>query len=253
VSDRKKTAVLWALAGLAWILVLWQWHAMACPMCRGMSVACPMCMGTGRPLALSLTLFLGMWTSMMAAMMLPSVTPMVLLFQRVSKNREEKGHAASPVWIFVAGYLIAWALTGLGAFAVARAVQAALNIFPVLERYGRDVTGGTLVLAGLYQLSPFKDRCLRHCRSPLDFLTEGWRDGKFGALRMGTSHALYCIGCCWGLMAVMFAVGLMNLTWMVALTVVMAMEKISARGIWVGRLAGAAIFAFGILTAVRIT
>ena len=242
MSDRKKTAILWALAGVAWILVLWQWHAMACPMCRGMSVACPMCMGTGRPLALSLALFLGMWTSMMAAMMLPSVTPMVLLFSRVSRQRSEDGAA---LWVFVAGYLIAWALTGFGAFAAARLVQAVLRAFPRIAHFNHLIAGGTLVVAGLYQLSPFKDSCLRHCRSPLDFLMEGWREGKWGALRMGTSHALYCIGCCWGLMVVMFAVGLMNLAWMVGLTVVMAAEKIGSRGVLVGRLAGVAFLGVG--------
>ncbi len=251
MSERTKTPVLWVLgigAGLAWILVLWQWHAMACPMCRGMSVACPMCMGTGRPFVVSLALFLGMWTSMMAAMMLPSVTPMVLLFQRVSKNRIENGGLKSPVWIFAAGYLIAWALTGFAGFAVVRAVQTCLRFFPSLVHYSGVIAGTTLIFAGPYPLRPFKERFLRHCRTPLDFLMEGWRDGKFGALRMGMSHALYCIGCCWGLMVVMFAVGLMNLTWMIGLTVVMAVEKISDRGVLIGRFAGVVFLGLGTAT-----
>lgn len=242
--DRLPLVLLPAFSVLAWLIVLWQWKAMACPMCRGMSIACPMCMGTARPLAVSLPLFLGMWTSMMAAMMLPSVTPMVLLFQRVSQRISKP---RTPVWVFVAGYLLAWALTGFAGFAVARSVLWALDVFPSLARFNQHVAGLTLVIAGLYQLSPLKDSCLRHCRSPLDFLTEGWRDGRWGALRMGTSHALYCIGCCWGLMAVMFAVGLMNLAWMVGLTVVMAAEKISPRGVLIGRLAGAGFLLAGVI------
>jgi predicted metal-binding membrane protein len=245
--ERDTTLILAVLACLSWVAILYQWHTMPCRMCSGMSIACPMCMGTGKPLFLALSSFLGMWSVMMAAMMLPSVSPMVLLFSRVSRTRRGPEASGWPTWCFAAGYLVAWALTGFAAFAFVRALHWGLGAAPGLLRFNKAAAASVLVAAGVYQLSPLKNSCLNHCRSPLDFLAEHWREGPWGAFRMGGSHALYCIGCCWGLMAVMFAVGLMNLAWMAGLTVVMALEKIGTHGLLIGRLAGAAFIAFGIV------
>lgn len=239
------TVALLMLAALAWALTIYQSRTMACGMCTGMSVACPMCMGTGKPLFISLTVFLTMWTTMMAAMMLPSIIPMVLLFARVAEQRRARKASYVPTWIFVGGYLAAWALIGLVAFVVTRLVQWGLSVVPEIARYNQPIAGLTLVVAGLYQLSPFKHRCLHYCRSPLDFILGGWREGYWGALRMGTSHGLYCAGCCLGLMVVLFAVGLMNLAWMAGLTGVMSVEKLSERGAFVGRVAGVLLLAVG--------
>jgi predicted metal-binding membrane protein len=249
-GERGTLLALIALAGLSWLAILYQWQAMGCRMCGSMSVGCPMCMGTGKAFWLVLPSFLAMWSSMMAAMMLPAVTPMVLLFARFSRTRNPEDADAFK-WIFASGYLLAWALTGLAAFAAVRLIQALLVAHPELSTYGDPAAGVVLVAAGLYQWSPFKDRCLEHCRSPLEFLAEHWREGTWGALRTGFWHALYCIGCCWGIMLVMFGVGLMNLAWMVALTVVMSAEKMIPRGALVGRLAGAAFLAFGLFYAIR--
>lgn len=243
--DVPTAGILILLAAIAWWITIRDARAMACPACTAMSVACPMCMGTGRPAGEALAAFLGMWTPMMAAMMLPSIVPMVLLYARVAEGRSARGFAFVPTWVFAAGYLLAWALLGLAAFGAVRAVHVAIGAVPALLGQ-RDAAGGlTLLAAGLYQASPWKDACLRHCRGPLDFLLGGWRDGAAGALRMGLSHGLSCVGCCLGLMAVMFAVGLMNLAWMAGLTAVMALEKIAPRGDLLAKAAALLLLAAG--------
>jgi predicted metal-binding membrane protein len=192
-----------------------------------------------------------MWTAMMTAMMLPSITSMLVLFARVAGQRRAGKADRVPTWVFVCGYLTTWAILGFAAFAAARLVQWGLSIAPTLSRYNTEMAGLTLVVAGLYQLSPFKGNCLRHCRSPLDFILHSWRDGRWGALRMGSAHGLYCTGCCWGLMIVLFAVGLMNLAWMAALTVVMSVEKMSSHGLLIGRAAGLALLSLGVVLIVK--
>lgn len=243
------TLVMVTLAAAAWLVVLYQIRSMdaSCGMCSGMSVACPMCMGTHQALWVILPSFLLMWASMMVAMMLPAVTPMVLIYSKMAATRRARGERPGPVALFVIGYLLVWAGTGVLAFAVTRVVQWAMALAPGLSRAGGLAAAIVLGLAGGYQLSPFKDRCLRHCQSPLAFFMQHWRHTPAGVFRMGLAHSVYCIGCCWGLMAVMFAVGLMNLTWMVILTVVMTLEKIIPRGQWVSRLSGFAFLAVAIV------
>jgi len=234
-----------SLAAVAWLVVLYEVRQMnaSCGMCSGMSVACPMCMGTHQALFIILPSFLFMWTSMMVAMMLPAVTPMAVVYSRMAEARRSRGEHPASVALFVIGYLAAWAATGVAAFAVTRVVQWALGRAPSLVSMDRIAAASVFTIAGAYQLLPFKDRCLAHCRSPLAFFMEHWRHTRVGVLRMGFSHAAYCIGCCWGLMAVMFAVGLMNLWWMVGLTLVMTLEKLvpnGPNGKWVSRGSGIA-------------
>jgi predicted metal-binding membrane protein len=171
--------------------------------------------------------FLGIWVTMMAAMMLPSVAPMVLAFARVTKERSRRGQAAFvPTWVFVAGYLAAWTAYGLLAYGVFRLVNALDAGFLAWDGAGPYVAGGAIVAAGLYQLTPIKDVCLRHCRTPLHFLLHGWHEGRRGALRMGVEHGLYCVGCCWGLMVVLFTLGVMSLFWMAVIAGVIFAEKV---------------------------
>jgi len=247
LRDRNLVLILVILASLAWLATLYQWQTMTCGACYGMSVACPMCMGTGKPVLIALASFLFMWSAMMAAMMLPSVTPMVLFFSRVSEHRRREGSSDAGTWPFLAGYLAAWFATGFVAFAAVKSIQSLLGSVPGLSQYNKLFAGGTLLAAGVYQLSPLKSSCLRRCRSPLDFLLEKWRDGNGGAFLMGAHHGLYCLGCCWGLMIVMFAVGLMNLAWMIGLTVVMSVEKLSRHGQWIGRVFGLLLIVGGAL------
>jgi predicted metal-binding membrane protein len=171
--------------------------------------------------------FLGIWVTMMAAMMLPSVAPMVLAFARVTKERARRQQAIYvPTWIFLLGYLAAWTAYGLVAYAVFRVIDAVAGDALAWDRAGPYVAGGAIVVAGLYQLTPIKDVCLHHCRTPLHFLLHGWHEGRLGALRMGTEHGLYCVGCCWGLMIVLFSLGVMSLVWMAVIAGVIFAEKV---------------------------
>ncbi|HET8951234.1 MAG TPA: DUF2182 domain-containing protein [Solirubrobacteraceae bacterium] len=165
--------------------------------------------------------FLGVWVVMMAAMMLPSVAPTVALFSRMTKERSR----LSPL-LFTGGYLIVWGAVGALAFAIAFAGARIAGDVLAWDRAGRWVAGVTLIAAAAYELTPLKHVCLRKCRSPLGFLLGAWRDGSAGALQMGAKHGAWCVGCCWALMASLFALGVMSLAWMVFIAGLIAVEKI---------------------------
>jgi predicted metal-binding membrane protein len=161
--------------------------------------------------------FVGVWLVMMAAMMLPSVAPTVALYARMSRARRPLAPLA-----FAAGYLVLWGGVGVLAYVAARAAQGALS----WDAGGRWIAGVTLLAAAVYELTPLKAACLRRCRSPLGFLLGAWRDGWSGALRMGARHGAWCVGCCWALMASLFALGIMSLAWMAFVAALIAAEKI---------------------------
>jgi predicted metal-binding membrane protein len=164
--------------------------------------------------------FLGVWVVMMAAMMFPSVSPTVALYARMTKQRSP----LSPL-LFTTGYLAVWTGVGAFVFAVAATVDANTDFF-AWDHAGRWVAGATLVAAALYQMTPFKDVCLGKCRSPLGFLLGTWRDGWRGAVQMGAKNGAWCVGCCWALMASLFALGIMNVLWMAVVAGLIALEKV---------------------------
>lgn len=168
-----------------------------------------------------------MWVVMMIAMMTPSILPMVSLFVTVSKSKRKKGQAYASTFIFLGGYLIAWILFSVVISLAQYPLHVGGWLNPMMNSRSYLLSGGILVLAGLYQWTPFKDACLKQCRTPLNFLMTCWREGNSGAVRMGLLHGFYCIGCCWALMAVMFAVGVMNVLWMVVIAIFVLAEKIS--------------------------
>jgi predicted metal-binding membrane protein len=175
--------------------------------------------------------YLGIWVTMTAAMMLPATAPMVFAFSRVSQERaRRKSLNGAPTWIFVAGYLFAWTFYGLIAYGLYRAARSAAPYVLAWDHPGRYVAGVALVAAGLYELTPLKEVCLRRCRSPVHFVHAGWRGGSAGALRMGSEHGLYCLGCCWGLMLALFALGAMSLTWMATIAIVIFVQKVLPLG-----------------------
>lgn len=190
-------------------------------------------------------LFLSVWVAMMVAMMFPSIAPMVAVFTTVSHNRRQAGRRAAPTWVFLLGYLTIWSIFGAGAYLLSLIVPEVGMTAPGLRAYNPVIGGLTLIFAGFYQWSPLKRVCLEHCRSPLGFLTQEWRDGIGGAFRLGIAHGGHCVGCCWGLMLVLFAVGLMNLSWMVLLAAVIFAEKVVPHGPLVGKVAGVAILMSG--------
>ena len=188
--------------------------------------------------------FTGIWVTMMAAMMLPSAAPMVLLFHRVSSERARRGQASVSVWVFCLSYLAVWTLYGLLAYGLYRLVVHFDFGFLDWDRGGRYVAGIAIVAAGLYELTPLKSVCLRHCRTPVHFVMGHWREGRLGALRMGVEHGAYCVGCCWGLMLVLFALGVMSLTWMALVAVLILAQKLLPRGERLTR-----VFAIGFIAA----
>jgi predicted metal-binding membrane protein len=164
--------------------------------------------------------FVGVWVVMMAAMMFPSVAPTVALYSRMSKQR-------SPVspFAFVAGYLLTWAVAGVAAYGLAAAATRLDGDQLSWSNAGRPIAGATLLVAAVYELTPLKDVCLGKCRSPLGVLLGSWRDGLAGAVRMGVRNGAWCVGCCWALMASLFALGVMSVSWMAVVAGLIAVEK----------------------------
>lgn len=207
-------AGLLALAAMAWIVTD--------------GLADGMDMGPGSDLG-SLSFYAATWAVMMAAMMFPSIAPMVRTYALVQRSRHaRRGHGEPTMAIvaFVGGYIVAWISFGLLAYALFELV-AGLDVRALSwDEGGPYVAGGVIVAAAVYQLTPLKHACLRRCRGPLDFLTERWRNGIGGALILGVEHGAWCIGCCWALMAALFALGVMSIGWMAFVAALIALEKL---------------------------
>jgi predicted metal-binding membrane protein len=182
--------------------------------------------GGGDPGALGF--FVGIWVLMMAAMMLPSVWPTLLVYQRLQAARRDRGEPGVPMGsgLLLVGYLAAWTAAGLVGFAILQAGRTVEIDALSWDRGGPLLAGGVIVAAAAYQLTPLKDVCLRHCRGPFSFLLEHWHPGPLGAIRMGVRHGVWCIGCCWALMASLFALGIMSIPWMVVIAAFIAAEKL---------------------------
>ena len=187
-----------------------------------------------------------MWAVMMVGMMTGTAAPVLLLFAAARAGRGDRGVRMAVV-MFGLGYVTVW----VGFSACAALAQWALHetamLSPAMATSSPYLAGAILIVAGAYQLTPWKGACLTHCRSPLGFLMTNWHDGRLGALQMGARHGAYCLGCCWGLMCVLFVVGVMNLVWVAALTGFVLLEKIGPAGTVVARVAGAAMVLVGIL------
>lgn len=243
----------WIVGGGLFLICVLSWWYLAAGAGTGMQPggASPMSMrdpagwDASRWIVMSL-----MWWIMMIAMMVPSAAPMVLLYARVYRKGQESGRLTAPVVptaAFAAGYLVAW---------LAFSLLAVLLHF-LLERGGlvhgmamssnsRILSGALLLVAGAYQLSPWKNRCLAHCRSPAAFLSSHWRRSAAGAVRMGIDHGLWCAGCCWSLMLLLFVGGVMNLGWIAGLAVIVLGEKLLPFGRWFAAGTGLALVASGI-------
>jgi predicted metal-binding membrane protein len=194
-------------------------------------------------------LMFAMWWAMMLAMMLPSAAPTLLLFARINRGQGQ-GAPLVPTGVFALGYLLVWG--GFSALAVVLqwVLEEAKLLSPMLETTDRWLGVAILVAAGLWQLTPLKARCLGQCRSPLAFLMTRWRPGRGGALRMGLEHGLFCLGCCWFLMALLFFGGVMNLFWIAGLALYVLLEKTLPLGHWLGRAVGLALIGAGAALAV---
>jgi predicted metal-binding membrane protein len=206
-------AALVALAGIAWLVTAERM--------RGMDA------GPGTDVG-SLGFYVSVWVVMMAAMMFPSIAPMVVMHARIQAGRVNDGRARRSrlTALFVAGYLVAWTTFGLAAYALLT-LGRSLSINALSwDRGGPYIAGGVVCAAAVYQLTPLKDACLSRCRSPFWFLLHRWRQGRLGALGMGASHGAWCVGCCWALMATLFALGVMSVGWMAFVAALIAVEKL---------------------------
>lgn len=237
---RERAIILAAIAGvaaLAWLYLL--------QLGSGMADMAGMAMPQ-RWTASSFALTFAMWAVMMVGMMLPGAAPMILTFAALHRRKAAAADRAVPTLLFAAGYLLAWTGFSLLATLLQWALDRMALLSPMLNTTSGLVGGALFLLAGAYQLTPLKQACLSHCQSPLAFLFTRWRDGWVGALRMGLGHGTYCLGCCWLLMALLFAVGVMNLLWVAAIALFVFAEKLTHDSVWIPRLSGAAMVGYGV-------
>lgn len=233
--DRRTVAVLAAIVALtaiAWVDLAWMAAEPA-------ATAAPPTWTTGYAAAM-----LAMWAVMMAAMMVPSAAPTILLFAAL--RRHGGGSAARDTALFVAGYVVAWTAFSVAATAAQWALASTSLLNQAMASEGPRLAGGLFVVAGLYQFSSFKDACLGHCRSPERFLVEHRRGAAWGSAAMGLEHGAWCVGCCAPLMALLFAFGVMNLLWVLALSAFVIAEKLLPRGRAFGRISGGALAGAGV-------
>ena len=238
-----------ALAILAWLYLLRMARDMA-----EMDMHAAMGMAMPRQTSWSpvdLLLMFVMWAVMMVAMMLPSAAPMILMFAAIERRREQTRRPLGRTGVFVLGYVGVWTAYSAIAALVQWGLHTAALLSPMMVITSPYLGGGIWIAAGLFQWTPLKAMCLRHCRSPLGFLMTEWRDGTGGALVMGLRHGAYCVGCCWVLMALLFAAGVMNLAWVAAIAVLVLVEKVLPGDQRVARLAGVVLMIGGLLLVSR--
>ena len=233
------------VTALAWAYLVHLRRQMSVPT-DAMTIMASMGMATDAPLdAADLFMTWVMWSVMMIGMMSASAAPVVLLFAGTQARRDRHGvRVAVPV--FVLGYLLIWLTFSAAAALAQSALHQAALLSPAMTIVSSRLSGAILIGAGVYQLTPAKSACLRHCQSPLGFLMSNWSDGARGAVRMGLRHGLYCLGCCWAAMGVLFVVGVMNLAWVGLLTVFILLERFGRPGMLAARVGGIVMVAAGV-------
>jgi predicted metal-binding membrane protein len=247
-------AALFVLAGLAWVYVLWlaadvDIGGMYMSGFRMIPAGTALMMPAAAPWsATELALVFAMWAVMMVGMMTPSATPIILIYARVGRQAAQQGKPfAASAW-FASGYLLAWISFALVATFAQWALERGSLLTPKMAVASGVLGGLVLIAAGLYQWTPLKDACLRQCRTPLQFIQHhgGFRPDSYGSLALGARHGAYCVGCCWVLMAILFVGGVMNVLWIVVVTIFVLVEKMVPVGRVISRLTGAGFFASGV-------
>ena len=193
-----------------------------------------------------LTLLFAMWLVMMAGMMLPSVAPVLLLYAGVIRKSPDGARVRAHIYAFAASYLLVWTAFSLIATALQRLFSHWLLLSSMMEAKQRGFGGTLLIVAGLYQFTPFKRTCLEYCREPAEFIVQHWKRGLAGGFRLGSAYGLYCLGCCWALMLLLFVGGVMNLWWIGTLTALVLIEKLAPLGAQGGRLSGLLMVLMGL-------
>jgi predicted metal-binding membrane protein len=233
---RERIAILAALLILtvaSWLVLIWQ--------------AAGMGMVMGLTMGMAAWLFLALWVAMMIAMMFPAAAPMILTFHQVQAAKRRRGEAFVATWIFVAAYLAVWSLSGVAAWLLAVAGDRLADATNLSPRLVARIGGLVIILAGLYQFTPWKNACLAKCRTPLSFIMTSWHDGTGGAVRMGLEHGAFCLGCCWLLFVILFPLGMMNVAAMALITVLILAEKMLPWGRATVSVGAAALILYGVL------
>lgn len=192
-------------------------------------------------------LMLAMWWIMMVGMMVPSAAPMILLYARIQRKKLPDENPALRSGLFTLGYFLTWLGFSIAATLLQWGLGEAALLSPAMAATSPYVGGAIFAAAGAYQLTPLKQACLTHCRSPMHFLTTKWENGHLGAIKMGAGHGIFCVGCCWFLMALLFAVGVMNLIWVAAIAIFVLLEKLLPWGAWTARASGLAMLGFALV------
>ena len=242
---RDRTAILGALAGVT--LLAWIYLFVAALHMEGMPAAEGGVLRIHAWTAVDFILMFAMWAVMMVGMMVPSAAPMALIYAAVARKAARQGAPVAGVSAFVSGYVAMWTLFSVGATLAQWGLDQAALLSPMMLTTSPGVGAALLIAAGAYQLTPWKDACLEHCRSPIHFISEHWRPGALGAFRMGLEHGAFCLGCCWVLMGLLFFGGVMNLLWIAGITFFVLAEKLLPAGARGGRLAGGAMLAVGVV------
>lgn len=241
--NRDRTIVLSVVAGLCLLAWLYLFY-LVWMMDRMLVVIAEPQLQTWTPTEVLLCFV--MWAVMMVGMMIPSVAPMIMVFTQTYRKRISQGQPFVPTSLFVLGYLTIWTVFSVIATAVQWGLNAVALLSPILLKSTSPILGGViLIIAGFFQWTDLKQRCLKHCRSPLNFLLNEWRDGQFGAFIMGLRHGLFCLGCCWALMGLLFVTGVMNLLWVALIAIFVLVEKLVPFEPLVGRGAGAVLVGWG--------
>jgi predicted metal-binding membrane protein len=244
LQDRRLVVLaLFSLSALAWAYLV--------VMARQMAVGDMTLMGMGTMTMsqmpwslLTFLLMFIMWSVMMVGMMVPSAAPMILLFARVQRRKLADQAPTARIAAFTTGYLLVWTSFSLIATGLQWTLTELRLLSPMMESTSQFLAVGVLLAAGIYQLTPLKLACLKQCQSPIGFLTMHWKDGISGSLSMGIEHGMYCLGCCWLLMALLFVGGVMNLIWVAVIATFVLLEKVAPKGEIIGRVGGVLLIVF---------
>ena len=235
--EPRATAILLVVILLGWVFLIWAVTDMTNPLAQLM-----MPMDSNWTMGNIVAVFV-MWAAMMMAMMLPAAAPMVLTFVNWCRHKQQ----SSLAWLFATAYLVIWTLFSAAATVLHWGLQESGMITPMMASSSIWLTGVLLLVAGAIQFTPLKQVCLRHCRTPMGFLLTEWRDGASGALHMGFKHGVFCLGCCWALMGLLFVAGVMNLAWVAALTAAVVIEKMHPAGVKIGKFLGGILILTGLI------
>ena len=233
---------------LSWLYIIYLYNQMVYMDMSALFFAMPM---TPEWTYIDFILLFLMWLVMMVAMMTPSVTPLVLTFATINRQRRQQHHPFVNAAYLIAGYFLVWAVFSLAATVLQWLLQQVALLNPDMKTTSKILGGVILITTGIFQFTPLKQTCLRHCRTPLDFVLQHWKEGKAGALKMGIENGFYCLGCCWMLMILLFVTGIMNLLWVAIIAAFVLIEKLLLQIKWIPRAAGVLLIFYGLFLLIR--